>query len=121
SGGSWHSGDSVDTSNGFKQVSCSSASFCMAVDGSGDAASFNGSRWAAGTVPGDAVTVSCPDDGYCVAADNAGGVMTYTNGSWSKITKVDGNNTFDALSCPSASACLAADSNNNVLYYAPAR
>ena len=93
----------------------------MAVDSSGGAALFNGSRWAEGTVPANAVAVSCPADGYCVAADNAGGVLTYTSGSWSKITKVDGNNTFATLSCPSASTCLAADANDNVLYYAPAK
>lgn len=116
-GGTWRGPQTADSSNGLTQVSCASASFCMAVDSQGGTAMYDGTQWTSGSAPSQAVAVSCPAAGYCIAADNAGGVISYQNGSWSKVTKIDGNNTFVSVSCPSSSACLAADSNDNVLYY----
>ena len=85
----------------------------------GGYAVFAQDQWTQGTVTTSATRVSCRQDGSCVAVDNAGGYLTYQQGTWSAVTKIDGNNTFNALSCSATTSCVGADANNNILVYAP--
>jgi hypothetical protein len=95
-------------------VSCSSASFCAAVDYEGNALTFNGSSWSApakidGTAYG-LTSVSCPSASFCVAVDHGGNALTFNGSSWSAPTSIDGTgNVLTAVSCPSASFCVAVD------------
>lgn len=116
-GSSWTAGDSVDNGNEFSQISCASASFCAAVDNSGDAAVMSDGHWSTRTLRATAASVSCPADGYCVAVDGTGGALKYQHGSWSAETKIDGNNSFDAVSCAKENSCAATDQYDNVTYY----
>ena len=61
------------------------ASFCVAVDSSGNALSYDGTSWAGPTiiVPypyGDLISVSCSSSSFCAATNNHGLVTIY-NGS----------------------------------------
>ena len=65
-------------------ISCPSSSFCMAVDGAGEAFSFNGSTWSSATVIDHTPfglhfldAVACPSSSYCMAVDQGGNVLTY--------------------------------------------
>jgi hypothetical protein len=49
-GASWSPPDAVDANGaGFTSVSCSSGTFCVAVDGDDNALRWNGARWSART------------------------------------------------------------------------
>jgi len=120
--GAWHTSTPqwVDASAGYVTgVSCPSSTFCMAVDGKGDALSWNGSSWGevlhvdgSGSTGIDAV--SCPSASFCVAVDQAGYVLYWNGSTWSTPVLLpwgSGGSMGDptALSCPSSSFCAVVD------------
>ncbi len=117
----------VDTgSSDLFSVSCTSVSFCMAVDWLGNALSFDGSGWSTPTVIDPSATsgnfgvtppfVSCPSTTACVAVDGAGKAIVYSNGTWGAPVSVDSKG-FSSLSCPTTSFCAAVDNGGNALTY----
>ncbi|HTR92006.1 MAG TPA: hypothetical protein VMI73_09720 [Trebonia sp.] len=59
-------------------VSCSSPTFCAAVDNGSNAFTFDGTFWSAATTidPGNQLgTVSCPSARFCAAGDTSGDVF----------------------------------------------
>ena len=88
-GSSWSAPTNIDGGNilGLVSVSCSSASFCVAVDFDGNAMTYNGSSWSVpvGIKSGGQFlsSVSCPSESFCAAVDDAGNVVTYSGGSGS--------------------------------------
>ncbi|MHB2023689.1 MAG: hypothetical protein ACYCO3_10215, partial [Mycobacteriales bacterium] len=116
-GDSWSAVQSVDGSNEIDSISCASNTFCMAVDSSGQALSFNGSSWsspvpvtsASGTSGPALTSVSCPTTSMCVAVDAAGGSWFWSGSSWTttRASVGPGNTRVSAVSCPSASVCAA--------------
>jgi hypothetical protein len=116
-GSSWAAAQNINSNNSLSQVSCSSASFCVAIDGNADVAVLTGGSWSSGTLSQTATSVSCPSDGYCVAVDQNGGALVYQQGNWSSETKVDGNNSFKSVSCAQPTQCAATDQYDNVMYY----
>ena len=98
-------------------VSCSSPSFCMAVD-LVNAYRWNGRIWSSPTILeyGYGInSVSCPSPSFCMAV--AGNSAYRWNGkTWSGATLIDSINSFNSLnsvSCPSPSFCMAVDVNGN--------
>jgi hypothetical protein len=92
-------------------LSCPTATFCAAVDGSGNALTYNGTSWTAPTQidSGNGLaSVSCSSATFCVAVDEKGNALTYNGTSWSAPTKIHGVGGFRAVSCPSATFCGAA-------------
>jgi hypothetical protein len=67
-------------------VSCPSSSFCMVVDGNGNAVSYDGTSWSS-PVRIDGTTalssISCPSSSVCMAVDWSGNVLRYNGTSWS--------------------------------------
>jgi len=99
-------------------LSCAKKAFCMAVDGFGRVALWNGSSWSAGpTVPlfaqqGSAAEgVSCVSASFCeaVGGGQSGENAAVWNGStWSsQATGGPVSATLNAVSCAAASACEA--------------
>jgi hypothetical protein len=112
SGTSWSDPVRIETGpyadDGYDiHLSCSSSSFCLAVDNSGNAFSYDGTSWSAAASPGlDSVTVSCASPTFCVAA--AGGQATIFDGSsWSAPVTVSAADQIVSVSCPSDSFCMA--------------
>ncbi|HET7173643.1 MAG TPA: hypothetical protein VFI30_05130 [Nocardioidaceae bacterium] len=99
-------------------VSCPSATFCLAIDGS-KAYKYNGSSWSAGTAVGSGLTgVSCTSSTLCVAVDGSGNAYKYNGSSWSGATVVTtGAVALNAVSCASTTVCLAVDSSGNGYHY----
>jgi hypothetical protein len=113
-------------------VSCSSPSFCAALDNGANAFTFNGSTWSAlvnadpnGLSMGEGVVswpvVSCPTTAFCAAVDGGGGnVVTFDGGSWTAPVTIDAKaaNSVSgpvlvflmSVSCHSARFCVAGDS-----------
>jgi hypothetical protein len=101
-----------NTRVGMASVSCSSPSFCAAVDNGSNAFTFNGTSWSRAVAidPGNQLsTVSCPSASFCAAVDYGPNVVTFNGVSWSKPSAIDQGSYLQAVSCASASFCVAID------------
>ena len=77
----WLSPTLIDGGEGLSSVSCTSTTFCMAVDSGGDALRYNGSTWSSPSaiVSGEGLTsVSCTStsSAFCIAVDYHGNVLS---------------------------------------------
>lgn len=97
-------------------VSCSGPTSCLAVgqarddSTSGYEATFDGTHWTGGTVPGTGqlLAVSCPTTGFCVASSNDGHVQV-TRGGSKELQTLDKGYSF-LVSCTTDLFCLAIES-----------
>ncbi|WP_249012447.1 hypothetical protein [Conexibacter sp. DBS9H8] len=114
----WSTPSSVDGTNLISSVSCPSPSFCIAVDGQGNALSFNGNSWSAPTAIDSYAlnAVSCPSVSFCVAVDGQGNALTFNGSSWSAADSIDTNG-LESESCTSTSFCAAVDSSGYALTF----
>jgi RHS repeat-associated protein len=113
----WSSPASFDAAGAPEFVSCPSSSFCMAVDGSGNDLTWNGTIWSAATNFDGAnmvTSVSCRASNFCIAVDDAGNAFTY-NGSWTQPKDIDGTRELTAVSCNSSGFCVAVDNHGNAV------
>ncbi len=113
----------VDSNNFLGNVSCPSASICVAVDQIGNVVtSINPTAstptWTVTDVDGfnGLFGISCKTTTFCVATDGNGNVVTSTDPGaatpiWT-VTKVDGKNLLSAVSCPVTTLCLVTDETN---------
>lgn len=103
--------------NGLTQVSCTSTSFCAAVDGSGRTLLFDGSTWSkprsVDADPTGFTGLSCPTKDFCIATDTDGFAVTWNGSRWSAPRQIDPNSVEGQLqlwvSCTSPSFCAAVD------------
>ena len=115
----WSAPLSIDPNGGpLTSVSCPSSSFCMAVDGGGNALSWNGSSWSAlvsidQNAPPN--SVSCPSSSFCMAVDWYGNALSWNGSSWSAPVSIDQNGPLTSVSCPSSSFCMAVDNSGYAL------
>ncbi len=111
----------IDPLNGLTGLSCASASFCVAVDLVGNAATWNGTTW---TQPqpidpnGAGLSgISCPSQTFCAAVDLAGAALTWNGQQWSAPVSIEPDNSFTGVSCTSASFCVAIDDDGNAVMW----
>lgn len=104
--------------DGISQVSCppGQTTFCVAVDNSGYAMTYDGTTWSTPVSidAGYLVEVSCASTTLCVASDSSGGVVTYDGSTWTPLAL--GTGSVEA-SCASSAFCVAGDSLGDVYYY----
>jgi RHS repeat-associated protein len=89
----------------------------MAVDGSGNDLTWNGTIWSAATNfdgTNMVTSVSCRASNFCIAVDDAGNAFTY-NGSWTQPKDIDGTRELTAVSCNSSGFCVAVDNHGNAV------
>jgi hypothetical protein len=113
---------SIDPAQGvINSVSCTSATFCAAVDAGGHAAVETNGTWGQTKLvdPGrQLMSVSCTTDAVsnvCVAVDDGGNQLTYSNGTWSPPTAIDAPQSLSSVSCASPSLCVAVDQSGQFL------
>ena len=103
-------------------VSCTSSTFCMAVDGSSNALSFNGTSW---TRPvsvdtdvgaGGMNAVSCTSPTFCMAVDDGGVALAYNGSTWHPRS-VDFGTKLDEVSCANPAFCVALDKDGAALLF----
>ena len=125
------SGPSIATHTAnFSSVSCPTATFCAAVDETGDAFTWNGKSWSKGVaIDATAATnmndllasVSCVSSSFCVAGDDLSDVYTFNGSAWSAADQLDPSNTSASVSfsvsCTTTSFCMAVDGNTNYYIY----
>jgi hypothetical protein len=110
-------------SGNIRSVSCPTASFCMAVDESGNnALEWNGRSWSRPMTidPGgfrvELTSVSCSSTSFCVAVDTLGRALTWNGRWWQSPVTIDPDGAgLESVSCPDSSYCVAVDGNGNAL------
>ncbi len=133
-GGTWSRGVPLDHPRSQAQryahfldaVACSSPSFCVAVDSSGDAFTDAAGQWSAGVMVAGVglASVSCPAAGRCMALGSDGEAFHLSGGSWSSATPAasgagDPTTLSVAVSCPLATWCAATDAGHVATYASP--
>ena len=108
-------------------VSCTSPVFCVAVDPTGVAYTYDGSGWSKGTTmdPGATTTgdevgvnaVSCASPVFCVAVDDNGYAVVFSGTSWSTPERIDSTLGLTTVACPSPTFCIALDDIGKALVY----
>ena len=108
-------------------VSCPSASFCLAVLGSGYTATYDGTRWSRPTRLSSSAaepdSVSCPTVSFCLAVDAQDSSALLFNGSrWSSAPGINdpvpGTQVgMASVSCASPSFCAAVDNGANAFTF----
>jgi hypothetical protein len=125
-GSSWSQPQDQDSQGQLEAVSCTSGSFCVAGDSSGNVISWNGSAWSqpqpvdGGASPGNPPSVSsisCVGTTFCVAVDNGGRALVFHDGNWTAPGVIGTGKPLTAVSCASTSFCLATDASGAVLAY----
>lgn len=117
----WTTPRSIDTAS-LRSVSCSSETFCVALDEQGEALVFDGSSWAQHHMvdPNDSMPtdemVSCPATGFCMVVDSGGDATEYQEGRWGTPVNVDQNGLL-GLSCPTETFCVAVDDTGDAVVY----
>jgi hypothetical protein len=126
----WGAATHLDRSIGGEDttsVSCPSASFCMAVLGSGYAAMYNGTTWSRPTglssPAGQPDSVSCPTVAFCMAVDAQDSSAFLFNGStWRSAPGISdpGPGTqrgMASVSCPTPGFCAAVDNGSSAFTF----
>jgi hypothetical protein len=106
----------LDPGQQLSQVSCASATFCLATDRNADLWKFDGTRWSAPKAYGGPIaapanmavfSVSCSTDGSCAALGSAGRAVVYAGGHWGSVKTILPTGT-STVGCVSRTFCLAA-------------
>ncbi len=109
-----------DPSGFFRAVSCSSGSFCAALDGNGRVLEWTHGSW---TAPihhqgGQMLsTLSCTSRNFCVAAGGRRS-ETFTGTRWTDVRRVPGASNLSSISCVGHRMCVAVDSNTGSAFVA---
>ncbi|MHB8263527.1 MAG: hypothetical protein ACYDGY_07255, partial [Acidimicrobiales bacterium] len=101
-----------------ESVSCTSASFCVAVDNGGNAITWNGATWSSPQSVNEGyqlTSVSCTSASFCVAVDNGGNAITWNGATWS--SPIEDSYDLNSVSCASSSFCVAVGAGGHVLSY----
>jgi hypothetical protein len=117
--GTWSVPTTIDAGAALEGVSCSSPSWCLAVDDLGRALYWNGHTWSApavidsGAAQSAASSPSCVSQSYCAAVVNPGGyegVWIYSGGTWTSAP--DPGFSVGAVGCGSTHLCVAGGGNS---------
>jgi hypothetical protein len=115
-----------DATVGPALVSCTSASFCLAVSrgGSGNSWAWDGATWTAHAVPTEAAfsNLSCASPTFCVGTvddyvtlDNL--VYTFNGTGWSDGRRVTNSTHLAGVSCATTSFCVAVNNRGDVFVF----
>jgi hypothetical protein len=108
----WTAPAKIDTHGPLTGLSCSSTTFCMAVDTGGYAIAHTQGQWQkprrVDYGHGALVAVSCSSYTFCAAVDDHGFAFTYHSGRWGFANHVD-SHAFTAVSCATHLLCIATD------------
>lgn len=123
-GTNWTAPSDIDGSSSLNSVSCTSSTFCMAVDDNGYDLIYNGSTWtkasSAFATYGAANDVSCVSSALCVAVGPSAYTYVYKSGTWTskQLSPLDPSDLL-AVSCTSTTFCMAVSIDGLAARYNP--
>ncbi|HEY2272957.1 MAG TPA: IPT/TIG domain-containing protein, partial [Jatrophihabitantaceae bacterium] len=105
-------------SGGLDAVQCPAVTFCVAADGYGNVAYFDGSSWSKHhKVDGRALyELSCPTRTFCMAIDSQGRTLQFDGSGWTQPQPLLANGQV-TLSCGSATLCVAMPQVDQYRYF----
>jgi hypothetical protein len=118
--GSWGTPQDLVSGHTLAAVACADASYCVALDNSGNYLVFNGSTWTspapvyANTYP---TSIACPVADDCVAVGSQGNYTTFDGTSWASPTHIADAGTLSSVSCSSASWCGALSATQDSVFF----
>jgi hypothetical protein len=124
-GGAWGNRSSID-SDALTAVSCTSPSYCAAVDSNDHVLTYNGASWSLPTTEGVATSVlrgytaiSCASKMLCVAVETNGNELFFGAGVAPAFrSQVDTfSEPLTAVACATAALCVAFDEQGNTITY----
>jgi hypothetical protein len=106
------------------QVSCTSATLCLAVDPAGSAYAYDGTSWSAVStgisLAWNADVVACGGPSFCMAGTTSGSIWTYDGTGWSE-SSVSVASFVANVSCSGTSAatgiCMAATGDAQIVQW----
>lgn len=111
----------IDPLNGLSALNCAADNFCVAVDPSGNAATWNGGAWTSPQLidpTGAGITaVACPSASFCIAVDDQGNAVAWNGSAWGQPQLIDPDSFLTGVSCASATFCAAVDGSGNALIW----
>jgi hypothetical protein len=119
--GRWTAPKQIDSGDGSGEtdlsgVSCTSSSFCVAVDSYGHALTYNGARWtkrvAVVPSPYHLWDVSCSSPSFCLAGSDDGAAI-YDGTTWSIAPSPPG---LVGVACQSSSFCVGLVARGAAIY-----
>ncbi len=111
SGAGWKSRALLPGLDGVVEVSCTSATYCMALDSAGDIAVFDGTAWSSSKPVrrlSGRVSLSCARPSFCAVVNADGIAWTYDRGQWAHPVRLGFRHVL--LTCASEQFCMAEDS-----------
>ena len=99
---------------GISDVSCTSATFCMAV-GNGPAYRYDGAGWSPPDSRNGGTAVSCVSPSFCIGV-GSGAATRYDGSHWSPADLVTREGQLTAISCASTSFCVAMTETGGWVY-----
>ncbi len=120
-GTSWSSTQQIDSSP-LVGVSCTSSTFCLAIDDVGGLVRWSG-HWGSRIVGTTSTAyfysdVSCASSNFCVIVTTAGVAILYNGSSFSKYTMDAVSIAASGVSCPSTTYCVAVDEKGDAITFA---
>jgi len=122
-------GTDISSANTIVGISCPSTTWCMAVDGKGDAISYANGTWSSPTLVdngansgqsvGEFDGVSCPTTTWCMAVSYNDGYVIYQDNAWGPMTETPPTvaGSYHGVSCSSPSFCGAESDNSGDLTF----
>jgi len=115
----------IETKSGLGSVSCTSASFCMAVSFVGEFHTFDGNSWSGPSPvyesPLELESVSCPTSTFCVTVGTSGDAEIFDGSTWGPPSLVDpgfgDERTVGPIACPTTSFCMLVDGGGQAIEY----
>ncbi len=124
------------TAAALSGVSCPSTTWCMAVDGKGNAITYSGGAWLAPHLidPGSPATadagagsitgISCPTTTWCLATSYLDGFSLYDGTSWTPFVFAPsgpglpgGESDLNGVSCSGPTFCSVTSAHGTVVFY----
>ena len=92
----------------WTRVSCPTATFCAAINTTGQASTWNGTSWSDPTtvLPHAGSGLSCPTASYCLATDTGHHAVSYTHGQWNWYRTTPVRTRVFRISCVTAQFCV---------------
>lgn len=105
-------------------VSCSSRSFCAALDDFGEVFTFDGTAWSSpatfDNVQDDGASISCTSNRFCMIIDDVGDAVTLSSGSLARLRQLlGGDEGLTSVSCAAAEQCVAVGGIGSAFRYSP--
>jgi hypothetical protein len=113
--GTWSAADQLSSSGSDLFLQCTSASFCLGVDFSGNSFEWNGSSWSyLGSVGFPSVAdLSCSGPSQCVVVGDFGLSNVWNGTGWGAASQLNQYIGFDAVACSAVNYCLAVSDEDN--------